>query len=270
MSGRTTQVTGINLKSVPLGESDQLMTILTKEVGLIRAIAKGSRKQPSKLGGRMDLFVVNQLLISQGRRFTNLDAQAAVQRITQAETVRCFPKLNRSLGQLIAAQYLGEMTLRQALSEYPQDDLFLVLVEHLGRIERSPHHQAVLPLLTHGIYHLLALAGVAPQVQFCQSCQRALEPQPEQDHFFSPDLGGVLCDPCATLYRSHHLSALCPQVLSVLQHLPAAELAEEVLAMSIGHWLGAERLLRRAAEHHLDRTLQSASLIDSCWRVSTA
>ena len=66
MSGRTYRVTGINLKGIPLGEADRIVTILTREQGLIRAVAKGSRKQPSKLGGRMEPFVINDLLMVGG------------------------------------------------------------------------------------------------------------------------------------------------------------------------------------------------------------
>ena len=69
---RTYKVTGINLKGMPLGEADRLLTILTQELGLIRVVAPGARKQNSKLGGRSGLFVVNELLIAKGR---SLDGQ---------------------------------------------------------------------------------------------------------------------------------------------------------------------------------------------------
>ena len=76
---KTYKAIGINLKAQPLGESDKIVTILTQEFGLIRVVATGARKQNSSLGGRMGMFVVNELLISQGK---NLD------RITQAETIK--------------------------------------------------------------------------------------------------------------------------------------------------------------------------------------
>ncbi|MEB3209801.1 MAG: recombination protein O N-terminal domain-containing protein, partial [Leptolyngbyaceae bacterium] len=65
--GGTYKATGINLKSVPMGESDRLLTILTREYGLIRAIAPGARKPKSSLRGRSNLFVINDLLIARGR-----------------------------------------------------------------------------------------------------------------------------------------------------------------------------------------------------------
>jgi DNA repair protein RecO (recombination protein O) len=58
---RTYQATGINLKGMALGEADRLLTILTAERGLVRAVAPGARKFKSKLRGRSELFVVNHL-----------------------------------------------------------------------------------------------------------------------------------------------------------------------------------------------------------------
>jgi hypothetical protein len=66
MSGRTYRVTGITLKGIPLGESDRVVTILTREQGLVRAVAKGSRKPSSKWGGRLEPFVINDLLLVRG------------------------------------------------------------------------------------------------------------------------------------------------------------------------------------------------------------
>jgi len=172
---RTYKATGINLKGAPLGESDRLLTILTREHGLIRVVAPGARKHQSKLGGRSGLFVVNELLISKGR---------SLDKITQAETLESYPKLSQDLAKLTASQYLAELVLCQALSDQPQEELFCLLNEHLHRLEQLPRDTTaevaqpftVLAHLAQAVFHLLALAGVAPQVQTCCVTQRPLTP----------------------------------------------------------------------------------------------
>jgi DNA repair protein RecO len=167
--GRTYKATGINLKGMALGETDKLLTILTREHGLVRAVAAGARKHKSSLAGRSGLFVVNNLAIAAGR---NLD------RITQAETVHSFIGLSQNLAKLTAAQYLIELTLIQALVAQPQEELFLVIVEHLLRLNNAAADlTTVMALMNHGIYHLLAVAGLAPQVHRC--CISRLTVQPE-------------------------------------------------------------------------------------------
>jgi DNA repair protein RecO (recombination protein O) len=55
---------------------------------------------------------------------------------------------------------------------------------------------AVLAHLSHGIFHLLALAGIAPQVQVCCITQHSLKPDysnPDWRVGFSVDAGGTVC-----------------------------------------------------------------------------
>lgn len=303
---RTYKATGINLKSMPLGEADRLLTILTREFGLIRATAPGSRKPKSKLGGRSGLFVVNQLLLAKGR---------SLDKITQAETLESYPGLSRDLAKLTASQYLAELTLCQALSEQPQEELFWLLCEHLTRLERSPT-PVVLAYLAHAIFHLLAWAGIAPQVQACCITQHCLTPDftdPNWRVGFSVSAGGIvslaeldmseepvltqirpipLVVPASNLkrgpvtYNRHRLdeqhiwlSAMelqllqqlaQPDLLRVGEPLPDVQSSEDLdvfkQCYSQSAWLSVERALRQYAQYHFDRPIRSAALMDTCFR----
>lgn len=168
-----------------MGEADRLLTILTRESGLIRAVAMGSRKHNSSLGGRSGLFVVNELLIAKGR---------SLDKVAQAETLESYPGLSQDLKKLTASQYLAELCLCQALSEQPQEELFCLLNEHLKRLERSPVSN-VLPHLTHAVFQLLVLSGVAPQVHLCCATRQPLVPNftdPNWQIGFSIPTGGVV------------------------------------------------------------------------------
>lgn len=200
---RTYKATGINLKAMPLGESDRLLTILTVDHGLVKVIAPGARKQPSRLGGRTDLFVINEILVAKGKQLDKL---------TQAETVRSFPSLAQHLGKLTASQYLAEIVLFQALSDCPQEALFYLFVEHLERIEASTPG-GILACLCHGIYHLLALAGVAPDMQNCCVTREPVIPQlanPDWRIGFSAMAGGI--------FQLSHLGHLADGTAAGLYH----------------------------------------------------
>jgi DNA repair protein RecO (recombination protein O) len=183
----TYKAVGINLKAMPMGESDRLLTVLTREFGLIRAVAPGSRKHESNLRGRSGIFAVNQLLIVKGR---NLD------KIIQADGVEFYGGLSQDLRRLTASQYLAELALFQALSDQPQEQLFDGLRTHLQRLETLPAI-ATLPYLTQAVYHLLALAGLAPRVHHCCLTQRPLVPDysaPDWRVGFSAVAGGVVSE----------------------------------------------------------------------------
>ncbi len=273
---RTYKAIGINLKSMPFGEADRLLTVLTREFGLIRAVAVGARKQNSRLGGRSGLFVVNDLLIAKGR---------SLDKITQADTLESYPKLGGDLRKLTAGQYLAEVTLQQALSDQPQDDLFYLLNEHLARLERSPSSQ-VLAHLSHAVFQLLVLAGIAPQVHQCCVTQTILKPDLAdsswQAGFSTIGGGAVTLDALEQLQiqdggkgtgkyiPSRHskkarlnmpISAI---ELSLLQELASPDLPPNS-ATAEEAWFVIERLLRYYAQYHFDQPIRSATLIDSCF-----
>ncbi|MFH7245604.1 MAG: DNA repair protein RecO [Spirulina sp.] len=302
--GRTYKVTGINLKAMPLGEADRILTILTPDLGLVRAVAPGSRKHQSRLGGRSDLFVINEWLVAKGKR---------LDKVVQAETARTFPKLSQDLGRLTASQYLAEIVLFMALNDGSQAELYHLFVEHLERIETSPP-SALLAALTHGLYHLLALAGVAPEVHRCCLSREDIVPNLMDDRWtvgFSADAGGLVqwsalaqdarpqrlrprSDPRPAVAAAdrvmpslreapapYHprssapqsLSAMDvvllqqlskPEIITTLPVLPDALSAATPSAQQVA-WARIERLLRHYAQDYFERPIRSAALIDVCF-----
>jgi DNA repair protein RecO (recombination protein O) len=267
----TYKATGINLKAIPIGEYDRLLTILTREHGLIKAIVPGARKARSSLGGRSELFMVNDLLIAKGR---------SLDKITQAETVTSYGRLIGDLGKLAASQYLAEIVLAQALREHPQEDLYQLLMLHLGRLNTIEHgdNTASIAHLCQGIFHLLALGGIAPQFYHCCITRQAIEPNFTEIDWqigFSIESGSTVElavaneDPSVNVnYRLRALDLLLFQHLSD-PSLDRLELAIDKFSLDIisdleiaRGWRRLERILRQYIYYHLNLQIRSAALID--------
>ena len=252
---RTYKATGINLKSMPLGEADRLLTILTQEFGLVQAVAPGVRKQNSKIGGRSGLFVVNELLIAKGR---------SLDKITQAETIESYPALSQDLGKLAASQYLAEMAMCQALSEQPQTELFYLLNEHLKRLEQLPKSSgfSILAHLCHAAFHLLALAGVAPQVQACSLTTNSLTPDfstPDWQVGFSTSVGGTVNlsaweNASATGKNSDRNKSIKPHDVNKTNALPPTNRVAEAIGA------GYRAIAHKQEKLVLDRRINAAEL----------
>ena len=71
----------IVLRTHKLGEADRIITLLTRQHGRVRAVAKGVRRTTSRFGSRLEPFTHVDLQLAEGR---NLDT------ITQAETLDAF------------------------------------------------------------------------------------------------------------------------------------------------------------------------------------
>ena len=71
----------IVLRTHKLGEADRIITLLTRNNGRVRAVAKGVRRTTSKFGSRLEPFTHVDVQLAEGR---NLDT------VTQAETHDAF------------------------------------------------------------------------------------------------------------------------------------------------------------------------------------
>jgi DNA repair protein RecO (recombination protein O) len=252
---RTYQTTGINLKSSPIGEADRLVTILTSDLGLIRVIAPGARKPKSSLGGRVGLFVTNQLLIARGK---------SLDRITQAETVNNYRYLSQNLTKLAIGQYWAEIVLDQALTEHPQPELYELLNVHLGRLEKTTLDP--LAHLCQGIFHLLAQGGIAPQLYNCFASGRTVEPDLANSRWrigFSIEGGGTV-DPLTQENSSGKLYYLTGLETWLFQQLSSPDLnrLESIGAVdTTAAWIKLEAILRRYIRHHSGQVIRSAELL---------
>lgn len=281
---QTYNATGINLKSAPLGEADRIVTILTREFGLVRAVASGARKPKSKLGGRGELFVVNHLMLSRGR---------SLDRIAQAETIESYPALSRNLAKLTVAQYWAEMILNQTSSHDATGEVFDWLCQRLADLAASEAGLSPLVHLLYGMAQLLDLGGILPQVNRCSLSGQTVDPDAIGNGrvVFSATLGGVVLptdgvvpnpsgghvqeQPSTYGHSAKRALTLSASELMLLQqlfrvraalpqaHTPPPELI--TLADSAQEWLKVEQALRNYVQYHTDRPIRSAALLESCF-----
>ena len=104
MPSRRPYVTdAIVLSRFELGEADRVLTLITPEYGKIRAIAKGVRRQKSRLGGSLEPFAELRIALAHGRTF---------EIVTQVSVGHAWLRLRDSLESAATAWYLGELAER--------------------------------------------------------------------------------------------------------------------------------------------------------------
>lgn len=184
----------IVLRSWAYGESDKIVSFLTRDFGKIRGIAKGAKRSRKRFLNVLEPFTLVQL------RFQERP-HSALAFVHSCDWVYVFREIARDLAKIAHASYLVEIT-----DELTRDgDDSLSLFEHLRSGLRFLEGNAPAPeFLTAFELTLLRLAGFQPILDQCQRCGRA--PGRDGDQWnvrwgFSPADGGVLCRDCREYRR---------------------------------------------------------------------
>ncbi|GAA3584516.1 DNA repair protein RecO [Klugiella xanthotipulae] len=175
------------LRTHKLGESDRIVTMLSRDRGQIRAVAKGVRRTASKFGARLEPFMVADIQFFEGR---TLDT------ITQAETLGAYGgNIAADFDRYAVANVMVETAERLTTEDEPARQQYLLLVGALRSLARGEHP----PGLTRDSYLLraLSLAGWAPNFSECVRCGGELPAAHGGGTALVVQLGGTVCDACA-------------------------------------------------------------------------
>ncbi|MDN5744830.1 MAG: DNA repair protein RecO [Nocardioidaceae bacterium] len=241
----------IVLRTHKLGEADRIITMLTRDNGRVRAVAKGVRRTTSRWGSRLEPFTHVDLQLALGR---NLDT------VTQADTRGAYAgALGYDYDRYTAGTVMLETAERVVVEERePARAQFALLLGGLNAMaagERQPSH-----VLDSYLLRALAIAGYAPSFVDCAHCGRPpVLATGEVGHhrWFNPSMGGVLCSTC----RIPGSATPAPATLDLLGGLltgdwPTVEAAE------LRHVREASALVAAFVQWQLERGLRSLAYVE--------
>jgi DNA repair protein RecO (recombination protein O) len=229
------------LRTHKLGEADRIVTMLSRQHGKIRAVAKGVRRTASKFGSRLEPMMVADVQLFEGR---TLDI------ITQAESLG-------SYGAEIATDYASYTagvamieTADKVTDESGSLQQYLLLVGALRSLSRREHAPG--STLDSYLLRSLSIAGWAPSFIDC-----AVTGAPGPHSAFVVQLGGVVAD------------AVAPPGAPRLD----AATIELLAALLSGDWVTVDDATERSrsqasgivaayTQFHLERGLRSLQHVD--------
>ena len=229
------------LRTHKLGEADRIVTMLSRQNGQVRAVAKGVRRTASKFGSRLEPFMVVDIQLFEGR---NLDT------VSQVETIGSYGReIMADYAAYTAAHAMVEAAERlTAESSSTQQYLLLVgALRSLSRAERDPS-------LTLDSYLLRALsvAGWAPNFDSCVGCGA-----PGPHHAFVMNTGGVVCGDC----KPPGAATLDEDTVNLLGALLAGEWDYCELASERAR-ASASGIVAAYTQWHIERGLRSLNHVE--------
>ncbi len=199
---------GIVLRARDLGEHDRLITLYTRELGRLTAVARGARRLRSRFGGALELFTWGEAVgfEREGRELVQLD---------HFDILRSFRRLRDDLERLGQGARMVEALARLTGERDPHPACFALLLRALRALETGAAARVQLAFTLR----LLDLLGHRPRLDRCVRCVRALG---TATITFDPDRGGVVCGSCRAPVPGSSAGATSPRVLAVLRGLQDA------------------------------------------------
>lgn len=198
---RSQRVEAVVLRHYDWGEADRILVLFTRELGKVRAIAKGVRKLRSRKAGHLEPFIQVSLLLAKGRDLYI---------ITQAETVKAFDSLRADLVSLGYASYIVELLDRFTYEEGENRAMYRLLIDTMARLANQDDPDLV---VRYYEIRLLDLLGFRPHLFTCAVCEEEIQPQ---DQYFSARLGGVVCPSCGR--KESGVRPISVRALKYLRH----------------------------------------------------
>jgi DNA repair protein RecO (recombination protein O) len=237
----------IVLSRFELGEADRVLTLITPEMGKLKAIAKGVRRPTSRLGGSLEPFAELHLNLARGRTFDV---------VTGVAVGRAFLRLRDSLESAATAWYLAELADRSLEERHQAEPVYLLLRRSYELLEGGMAPGRV------ARWYEMRLAdelGMRPEVDRCVECDRVLEAG--ESYRWVPPLGGVLCERCPGPPASvAGLSLEALKLLKAYQRLDVEALATLRLPPEVEGEV--ETAMRAFIAYSLEREARSLAFLD--------
>jgi DNA repair protein RecO (recombination protein O) len=231
------------IRTQKLGEADRIVTLISRQHGRIRAVAKGVRRTKSKFGARLEPGSYIDIQLYTGKTFDV---------VTQVESIENF-------GDALSSDY-QKWTIASAILEAaerftnnegePALQQFLLLTGALKALAYESHDPSL--ILDAYLLRSLAIAGYAPSMTVCSRCEA-----PGPHKYFSLIGGGSVCINCK------------PSASAT----PSAETLKLMSDLLTGDWESADRselrnrreasgLVAAYLQWHLERGLRSLPMVE--------
>lgn len=180
------KVKGIVVREAAYSESDKIVTILTDELGLISAIAKGARKTKSALLASTQYLVYSEFILFKGTSFYHINS---------AETISIFYGLKTDLDMLDKI-YPMTRALSYLLNENVETSeilkTFLNVLYFMQEKKKNAYE-----LVNIFRIRTVKLLGFFPEVTFCNVCKNNLDGEDIDKVYYDYVSNIFICSKCA-------------------------------------------------------------------------
>lgn len=198
------KTSGVVIRRTKVKDNDLMLTIFTKDLGVIRASARGARGFKNKLSAGTALFAYSEFLLYPGKE---------VYKVNSCELLESFYSLTSNIERLAFATYIADLTGYVIQEEAETERLLSLFLNTFYLFARWGGELRTVKCVYE--LKLLEFLGFAPCVTECVACGN------EETSFFSPAEGGALCADCRKELSSGR--AISDSCLSAMRHVLSSD-----------------------------------------------
>lgn len=172
---------GLVIRQTDYGESNRLLSIFTRDYGIVKASAYGARNIRSKYSAASQFLCYSEFNLYKGA--------GDIMRISEAVPIEIFSPLQEDIAKLALAAYICELTYFVSDAAAGEDGLLPLLLNTLYACA----YKGIEIDVAKPVFELRAMAygGYMPHLSACVCCGK-------KDGFsaFSVKNGGAVCEEC--------------------------------------------------------------------------
>ena len=220
---KTFRTQGIILARTDYGEADRIITFMTPDHGKVKAIAKGVRKQKSKLAGGIELFSVSDISFIPGRR--------DISTVVSTRLIKHYGRIVKNLDRTNAG-YLFIKMLQKATEDAAEADYFNLLNQAFQALDDDTIDLTLVDVWFNA--QLLRLGGHTPNLR-TDSNDKKLESDKTYDFDFEKMCfaPGKAFDADQIKFLRLLFSTNQPEVLNKVTKAPALSSAAQGIVQSM-------------------------------------
>ena len=241
-------VNGIVTRYANYRDNDRILTLFTRERGLISAAARGCRRPKSPLLPASELFVSGEFVLFLNREKYTLES---------CDVREPFYPLREDVERFSAGAYMLSLVNEGVAAEQPNEELLSLLLYALSFTAYSDC--APLDMALCFAVRCLHKLGYSPAVTQCAACGCDL--RAERKLHFSAAAGGALCAACAHGFRADAapISALSLEAVRRMLLLSDGDMGKVRLPEHVREEL--KHAVNDYAEHVLERRFKAFSCL---------
>lgn len=198
----TLRTDGIVIREQVSGEQDRIVTILTREIGVIRAFVNGARNPKNKNVSSTGLLCYSDFSVEKTKKDVYVVKESTAKEI--------FFSLRENIVNLSLAQYFAELTYELAPRQEQAGEFLSLLLNSIYLITTGKKSLQQIKAVTE--IRMLCLSGYMPAVAGCSVCSGFEGERMSFDLF----TGEICCEKCLPVKRADLYSV---SAITAIRHI---------------------------------------------------